>query len=164
MNVKEKGFTIVEVLLALALIALIAGLFAANFDVLLSSIQEKRPEKQLYNAIREARKFAIQTHQPTYLSYNNEDGFIVYKDKIKKETLHQIQSEQDFELAFEPVPSEELARGGFRSSKKHSEKESEITFYPDGSSTPTVISLIEDGQSTKIKLDPFSCSLTLLEN
>ena len=57
MQVLEKGltqkntaFTIVEVLLALALMGLVAGLFAVNFDVLLTSIGEKRPEKVLHRS------------------------------------------------------------------------------------------------------------------
>lgn len=160
---KKKGFTIIEVLLALALIALVAGLFAANFDALLTSLEERRPEKVLYDTIREARYQALQQHEPMRLKFDKEaEALVVFKEGEEK-AVYKVDIGDRFEVGFDVIGSAQMARGAFRSSSmRGGNGEDEVVFYPDGSSTPVLISLTEEGETVKLKLDPLSCGIRVV--
>lgn len=155
----KKAFTIIEVLLALALMGLVAGLFAVNFDILLNSIGKKRPEKVLHEAICEARFQTLQEHSLIYLVFDEQKhSFLIYKD-TPEQPLVTMTVQEGIRVAFEPVFPAEYKSGRFAESS-HSEKPVEkIAFSPDGSSQPVIITLSQDNFSLKFKPDPISCGI-----
>lgn len=157
---KNRAFTIIEVLLVLFLIGLVAGLFAVNFDILIRAIGKKRPEKTLYNAICEARYQTVQEHAPVYLSFDKKThAFLIYKDQPDK-ALSQFALEEGFEVVFDLIPPNEY-RGGRFQQPSHAEQETidKIAFFPDGSSTPVIVTLSQDDFSLKFKPDLLSCGI-----
>lgn len=158
-NKKITAFTIVEVLLALALMGLVAGLFAINFDVLLTSASQKRPEKVLHEAICEARYQTLQEHTLVYLSFDEQKhSFLIFKD-TPEHSLVTMPVQEGIKVIFEPVFPAEYKSGRFTQGS-HSEKSVEkIAFSPDGSSQPVIIILSQDNFSLKFKPDPISCGM-----
>lgn len=155
----QKGFTIIEVLLALALMALVAGLFAVNFDVLLTSIGEKRPEKILHSAICEARYQALKEHTPMYLSFDEQShSLVIFKDTIDK-AIVAMPLKEGIRVNFELIPPLMYKGGGFKEGTHSAKKEDQIAFYPDGSSQPVIVTLEEGSFSVKYKPDPVSCAI-----
>ncbi len=160
-NNSKKAFTILEVLMVIALIGLVAGLFAVNFDVLLRSIGKKRPEKILYNALCEARYQTIQQHAPVYLTFDkNQSAFIIFKEQPSKPIV-QFSLEAGIDIIFESVPPNTYGGGQFKTQPASAhEKLEKIAFFPDGSSTPVIITLSEGNFSLKFKPDILSCGIT----
>lgn len=160
-NSRKKAFTILEVLMVVALIGLIAGLFALNFDVLIRSIGKKRPEKVLYNVICEARYQTIKEHTPVYLSFDkSKNKFIIFKEKAGK-PLVEMKMEPGVEIVFESIPPNTYRGAQFQkppaSARETLEK---IAFFPDSSSTPVTITLIQGDFSLKYKPDTLSCGMS----
>lgn len=159
-NKSKAAFTILEVLMVIALIGLISGLFAVNFDILIRAIGKKRPEKILYNAICEARYQTIQEHAPVYLTFDkNQSAFIIFKDQPNK-PLVQFPLESGIGIVFESIPPNSYGGGQFKtqSSSAHETLE-KMAFFPDGSSTPVIITLTEENFSLKFKPDILSCGI-----
>lgn len=158
-----KGFTIVEVLLALALIGLVGGLFAINFDVLLSSISKKRPERVLYEAICEARYQTIQEHSPVYLSFDKpKSSFLIFKNN-PAEPLTSFNLEKGINIVFGRILPNKYRSGRFAPQGLSPEEVIEkIAFFPDGSSDPVVITLSQDNFSLKFKPDLLSSGMSTL--
>lgn len=156
----NSAFTIVEVLLALALMGVVAGLFAINFDILLNSVSKKRPEKILHEAICEARYQAVQEHSLMYLSYDeSKHSFLIYKDSVDNPIVT-MPVEEGIRVTFTPIAPAEYKSGRF-SEVSHSEKPlDKIIFSPDSSSQPVIITLSQDNFSLKFKPDPISCGMT----
>lgn len=159
-NSGKKAFTILEVLMVIALIGLVSGLFAVNFDVLIRAIGKKSPEKILYNAICEARYQTIREHIPVYLSFDKKKkAFVIYKEQADK-PLVQMPLEPDIEFVFESIPPNTYRGGQFQkppvSAKETIEK---MAFFPDGSSTPVIITLLQGNFSLKFKPDVLSCGI-----
>lgn len=158
---KKSAFTIIEVLLVIFLIGLVAGLFAVNFNVLIKAIGKKRPEKVLYNALCEARYQTIQEHAPVFLKFDKDkSAFLIYKDKPDK-PLAELAVEKGIEVVFEIIPPNEYRGARFQPPNTRSlEAIEKVAFFPDGSSTPVVVTLSEDRSSLKFKSDPLACGLT----
>lgn len=159
-NKKNKAFTIVEVLLALALMGLVAGLFAINFDVLLTSVSQKRPEKVLHEAICEARYQALQEHSLVYLSFDEQKhSFLIFKES-SEHPLVTMSVQEGIRVSFEPIFPAEYKSGRFTESSHPEKPVDTIAFSPDGSSQAVIITLSQDNFSLKFKPDPLSCGMT----
>lgn len=160
-NSGKKAFTILEVLMVIALIGLVAGLFAVNFDILIRSIGKKRPEKILYNAICEARYQTIQEHTPVYLSFDkSKNVFSIFKDQSDK-PLVQMKLEEGVDVIFESILPYTYRGAQFQKPPVSAqEKLEKMFFFPDGSSTPVIITLIQGDFSLKFKPDIVSCGIT----
>jgi Tfp pilus assembly protein FimT len=63
----RHAFTLAEILGVLALIGLIGGLVAANFDELPSALRNPSPEDSARRAFSAARRHALDTHAPVTL-------------------------------------------------------------------------------------------------
>lgn len=161
-NKGNTAFTIIEVLLALALMGLVAGLFAVNFDVLLSSISQKRPEKVLHEAICEARYQTLQEHSRIYLSFDEvKHAFLIFKDS-RDSPIVKMPVKEGIKVTFEPIFPREYKGGQFEEVVHSKKPVDEIAFAPDGSSQPVIITLVQGNYSLQFKPDPLSCGITLI--
>ena len=163
-NNTHTAFTIIEVLLVIFLIGLVAGLFAVNFDILLTSMGKKRPEQILHNALCESRYQSIQEYAPVYLSFDEKkSAFLIFKD-IPDKPLVQLQLEEGIGIVFDQILPNQYRGGRFQEPDRRSKEVLErMAFFPDGSSTPAIITLSDDEFSLKFKADPVSCNLILIE-
>ena len=64
-----RGFTLVEVVLAIGLIALLFGVSVINFGSLIESVRNPDPLTRAYEAVREARLEVIRRQEPGAIRY-----------------------------------------------------------------------------------------------
>ena len=71
------GFTMLEILLVLSLLAAMAGIVLSNADNLLTALEYIPPERRFRDIAAEARLIAAETGKPATLSYNPDTGRFV---------------------------------------------------------------------------------------
>ena len=152
----KAGFTLLEIILVVALIALASSVLISNFTTFLKFEDRLNPEEVLYAAIRSARFHAACERELTSLCYEKESGSLVINNGDSFPLNNNFSSEERGEIRFYLVPS---AQGMERFSDPEDTKFEvrEIFFAPDRSSNPFV-AVIDNGQGTIIHLtfDPFS--------
>ena len=153
---RSRGFTLIEIILVLAMIALGSGLIIANFIAFTDRSDSELPVDVLHRAIREARFKAAAERMTTSLHYDRDSGSLAIEpsggvfplgDNFVKSTRAGVR--------FFMIPSSEglsLSRGETRSIETD-----RVFFAPDRSSTPFFAKLDEgSGSPLKISYDPFS--------
>ena len=156
----RAGFSLIEILLVLALMALGGTVVILNFNAYADRGQDNDAVAQLTQAVQKARFFAVQGRRETHLRFNPDSGrLLVERDKL---TLHQENLGTDFrgynakQVTFLRVPSAEGLETPPRPAAAE-EPISVVRFAPDGSCTPFVAE-IDTGFGTprRLAFDPFS--------
>ena len=152
----SAGFTLLEIILVVALIALASSIIISNFTTFLKFEDRLNPEEVLYAAIRSARFHAACERELTSLSYEKESGSLVISTGDSFALNYNFSSEERGEIRFYLIPS---AQGMERFSDPEDTKLEvrEILFAPDRSSNPFV-AVIDNGQGAvkSLVFDPFS--------
>lgn len=152
----SAGFTLLEIILVVALIALASSIIISNFTTFLKFEDSLNPEEVLYAAIRSARFHAACERELTSLSYEKESGSLVISTGDSFPLNYNFSSEERGEIRFYLVPS---AQGMERFSDPEDTKLEvrEILFAPDRSSNPFV-AVIDNGKGAvkNLAFDPFS--------
>lgn len=157
--IQAKAFTLVEMMLALGIFTLIAGLVITNINTILSSLDEKSLPQILKSAVRESRYLAAIRKEPAYLGFDDEIKKFIITD-IDGQILDTFDcgykdGSHDIEVAFFQILPE---RGMFYHSSQEQESEQVIwiIFHPDRSSTPFYVSLDYNEEKSIHYFDPFS--------
>ncbi len=153
----RRGFTLIELILVIGLIALIGGLVAVNAEAILRGLAEEPPERILQKAVREARFQAAHLKQPVLLRFDEEaaafrvrgaDGSDLATFKTGLEN-----AAPPLRLQFEQILP---GRGMDRPDREQTAPIDAVTFRPDRSSTPFQAVLRNAGGSFTLRFDPFS--------
>ena len=72
----RRGFTLIELIVIIALIALAGGLVAINAQAILRGLGEEPVDRTLQKAVREARFQAASLKSPVTLRYDEETGIL----------------------------------------------------------------------------------------
>jgi prepilin-type N-terminal cleavage/methylation domain-containing protein len=151
------GFTLIEIVLVLALIALVTSLVLVNFDAFVDRGEDVNPVEVLQSAVREARFRAGAERIVTELSYDAEKGVLRLEPGGTEYPLNRDFGREGrgairFYLGapgegLAPVP--EIARSRLETTR--------VQFAPDRSASPFVAE-IDSGSGTPERLvfDPFS--------
>ena len=67
---KEKGFTLIELMVTIAVLAIVAGMAAPSFGNMIKSQKFKSNTNDLINKIKQARTYAVLSHQDVTLKLN----------------------------------------------------------------------------------------------
>ena len=156
----RAGFTLIEIILVLGLIAFATAIVVTNFVAMVDRGNETDPEEQLRAAVREARFLAATQRRATTMRYDAETGdLIVAAEGGTEETRFALG--EGFEgrrdgVVFYLVPSAE-GLSPFPDAKSTRLKTGAVRFAPDRSSSPFVAE-IESGNATpqRLTFDPFS--------
>ena len=162
-RVSRRGFTLLEMLLTLALIALLAGALIGGSSALLA---EKPPSADdvFWSTVRTARKTALNAEQDLNLRYDEKtkafqltppDGNIQSfpipvagsGSDLIVEFLAAQKTGGSILLGGTVVETEPLSGG--------------VTFYADGTCTPFRLQIRVNGGAHIIALDPWTCSPVL---
>ena len=151
----RRGFTLIELILVIALIALVGGLMVVNARAILGGLGEEPVEQVLQDAVREARFQAASLKQPVLLSYNEENGtFDVRSDTGAELAAFAATGSGTFPgVEFEQIlPAEGIAA----SSREETVVIARVVFRPDRSSTPFQATIEEGTNAFTLRYDPFS--------
>ncbi|MEX0331346.1 MAG: type II secretion system protein [Puniceicoccaceae bacterium] len=151
----RRGFTLIELILVIALIALVGGLMVVNGQAILKGLGEEPVDRILQNAVREARYQAASLKEQAFLYYDEENGFLRVNSSTGRELASFLTTEgDDFpEIEFEQILP---ARGLDRFGRSDTVPIDLIVFRPDRSSTPFQVIISEGPRSFTLRYDPFS--------
>ena len=133
-NRSIAGFTLLELMVVLLLVALLAGVTAPATGRFLSSLSFREQTANLLASLRYARLMAITKGQQVSVTMNDSDGRIISLSGA-------VSEEKDFELpedssfSFEPP---------------------EIVFYPEGQATPATLISTKGERVRKFFMDPLT--------
>ncbi|MFT5837180.1 MAG: Tfp pilus assembly protein FimT [Candidatus Azotimanducaceae bacterium] len=152
----RAGFTLLEIILVFALIALTASVMITNLTTFLNFDESVAPEETLRNAIRSARFQAASERRIATLSYDKETGSLVVSSGESFPLTADFGEGERGEIRFYLIPPAE-GMESFPDGKRSQLETNEVYFAPDRSSSPFAAE-IDTGQGTAIRLvfDPFS--------
>ncbi len=161
------GFTLTEILIAIALVAIIGGIAAANFFGIVGGVNHQPPPKVLQNVIREARFMAMERRSSVMLTYNGDAHTFDLLDSqgnVLEQTSDNVPDPQSkLTLEFTAIlPNKDItsdANPQDEDSIDLSTKPAKpiLTFDPSGTTMPVKVVLTQDQDPpTEYRLDPFS--------
>lgn len=153
----RSGFTLLEILLVIALIAVAVSVVLVNFTAFADRGENSSPQEVLTAAIRKARFIAAADRITTKLRYDDESGTLQIDP-----TGDQFPINSDFgpdgrgEIRFFLIPPA-VGLSPFSDPIEAKLETKAVAFAPDRSSSP-FIAEIDSGQGspTRLRFDPFS--------
>jgi prepilin-type N-terminal cleavage/methylation domain-containing protein len=157
-----EGFTLVEVLLVLALVGVITGLVSGNVGAFITGAQFEPPDRVLKKAILDAIYESSESKRATYLSFEtNSSSFRVTNRsgvQINSHSIYKGELDDGKEIPkviFKAIGPESGPDGG---SSIYDEAELILTRIPFhyGSSVPFEVEIEFKDQLSRHRFDPFS--------
>lgn len=157
------AFTLIEIILVLALITIASGIAIANFTAFAGREDARSTEELLREAIREARFLAARERVITKLGFDEENGSLRITGgaggTITYELGERFTRTGPAEIRFYAIPPGEgldpRRLGGAR--PRGQPEMARVRFAPDRSSTPFAVAIDQgSGQPRRIRFDPFS--------
>ena len=151
------GFTLIEILLVIALIAIAVSVVLVNFTALTERGESTSPEEVLSAAIRKARFIAAADRVITELRYDLESGKLVIEPSGDEFSINEnFGPDGRGAIKFYLIPPAEGLRPLPDPDRTTLETRA-IAFAPDRSSSP-FLAEIDTGQGspTRLRYDPFS--------
>lgn len=153
----RAAFTLIEILVALALIALASGLLVGNLGTLLKELGPEPLPTQLHLAIREARYQAALRKESVLLRFDAETAtFLITTSQgtqIEARPTKLDPEEETLEVTFRQyLPG----RGLNADARQETIEIDHVRFNPDRSSTPFLAEVREGMEESTHRYDPFS--------
>ena len=152
----NAAFTLIEIVLVIALMAVAAGVVITNFVAFADRGEETSPQEVLRAAINAARFQAASQRQVTSLQFDKEAGALTLSSGDSFELNADFSKDGRGEIRFFLVPP---AKGlaPFPSPETTSLETKAIAFAPDRSSSPFVAEIYTgSGNAERLVFDPFS--------
>ena len=153
---RNRGFSLLEILIALALVAVVSGIFIVSLPSLTDGLGSRPLETILQKSVRDARFHAAVEKERVSLVFDRErSAFVVRSDDGRELASREsgYDPEDKISVRFEQF----LPFEGLRSSGEQARVEIPmVRFHPDRSSTPFVAILEVENQRTEHRFDPFS--------
>lgn len=172
----RRGFTLLEVLLSIAIIALLAGVLVGGSAQLLSE-QPVTVDDVFWKAVRETRKAALKAEHEMRLRYDPEKKHFLLIDGLAPSTLAEDGfTREETPLKTFPVSSAtsaDLSIEFLGASSKggnvilvggvmlESQPIKFVTFYSDGTCTPFRLQVARNGGAHVLAIDPWTCAPVL---
>lgn len=153
---RARGFTLVEVLLVVALIALFAAVFVPGVNSMLDAMNDRGPEQQLSEAILAARAEALETGREVELRFDPEQRQLVWGANAQRSEALPMGSAIDL-LPFESGAS--ILLGG--QVAESIEPLKRVRFFRDGTCDSFRLRLRapSPAQPRLFVIDPWTCAL-----
>ena len=154
----RRGFTLLEVLLVLALIGLLASVLVGGAAQLLNN-KPMSADDVFWNAVEEARKMALKSDGDAVLTYQDD------QEKGKAFVVTGASGSKSF-----PIPKPGDLEVTFLSGQKggnlimvggtvlETQKIPSVTFYADGTCTPFRVQFFRNGATHAAQIDPWTCA------
>lgn len=152
----QAGFSLLEIILVIALITLASGVIITNFTTFLNFDEQINPEDSLRSAIRSARFQAASERNVTTLSYDDEAGALVISGGERFQLNSNFGKEGRGEIRFYLLPPAE-GMGSFPDAETSRLETKKLSFAPDRSSSPFAVEIdTGEGSAQRFIFDPFS--------
>lgn len=158
----RRAFTLTEVLLAIALIAAMAGFAATSVGLFSEGTLKSKPADRVFlAALKNARNLAAERGEKLSLSYA--DGIFTisrFEDKaaLTRFALSEKNAEEKIraEVAFVPKYPQII---GSKSAEFNAQTLSSVEIAPDGTCTPVEVKFkTGDGEQLTLEIDPMCCA------
>ncbi len=153
-----QGFTLLEILLAIALMAMLAAVLVTGGVNLLSE-KPATPEAVFWKAVQQARATALSVEREVQLSYDGKQQAFVLEGGVAPQILLVPPSREltvDF-LSAAPGQSSILIGGELVDTKTVPA----VTFYPDGTCSAFRAQFRSGGPARLLAIDPWTCAQVL---
>lgn len=152
----HRGFTLVEVLLVLALLALFAAVFIPGVNSMLAQMNERGPEQLAGEAVVAARTEALETGRSVELAYDADKRQLVWgAAAVRSDAL-------PAGVLLELLPVESggtILLGGELTEAQEPLKR--VRFFPDGTCEPFRLRVkIGETKPRLLLVDPWTCALS----
>ena len=159
----EKGFTLIEIVMVLGLMAFAAAVVITNFASMADRGDSQTSEETLQAAVREARLIAATERMLAELRFDKETGSLLISGEAAEGEPFKLgenfSKSGPAEIVFYLVPPSEGLSPPTDASRTRLET-SVVKFAPDRSSSPFVAEInTGSGTPTRMIFDPFSSLL-----
>ncbi|HXQ81228.1 MAG TPA: prepilin-type N-terminal cleavage/methylation domain-containing protein [Opitutaceae bacterium] len=156
------GFTLIEILLALALIALLGTIFISGTNSLLAE-RGASPDSQFWKACAQARKQALEEQRSVLLSYDPRTRAFVMNDGAQQNTLP-VPGPEDLVIDFHPAQSSSSSSILLGGTLVETQLLASVTFYDDGTCTPFRVQIRTGAGAHLLSIDPWTCAPVLAKS
>jgi prepilin-type N-terminal cleavage/methylation domain-containing protein len=153
------GFTLIEILLVLALIALLGTIFVGGSSALLAD-KDLSPDEQFWKACSESRKEALEDRRSVVLTIDPKARAFVLSNGAGSKTLP-IQGPEDLVIDFHPVHSDSSSSVLSGGTLLETQPLAAVTFYNDGTCTAFRAQIRSNAGSHMLSIDPWTCAPVL---
>jgi prepilin-type N-terminal cleavage/methylation domain-containing protein len=151
------GFTLVEILLALALVGLLSWIFIGGSASLLED-RGQSPDEQFWKACGSARKEALEEQRDVQLTYDTKVKGFVLNDGDLKKTLALSGAGDDITIDFHPAQTDSSSSVLIGGTLVDTTPLAAATFYSDGTCTAFQAQVRTKGGAHLLSVDPWTCA------
>jgi len=155
----ERGFTLVEILLVLALIALFGWIFIGGSSAMMTD-RSLSPDDQFWKACGAARKEALEEQQSVLLSFDPKARDFVLNDGSAQTTIA-VHGPDDLVIDFHAAQSDSASLVLIGGTLVETQPLLSVTFYSDGTCTPFRAQVRSNGAAHMLSVDPWTCAPVL---
>jgi type II secretion system protein H len=157
----RRGFTLLEILLVLALIGSVSSLMVISIGSIARTTPADSLEGAFWGALREAREAAMRTRRAQEITFDAKKlQFIVEGGGFAGTEAVSIERASDSEK-FEAVFMQVLPTNSFTLVRGRLVTEREITsmlVFPDGTCQPVTVEFRFPGGTRRLPIDPWTCA------
>lgn len=151
---RHGGFSIVEILVALAIMAMVAAMILPGIGSMLRTIDNEDPDRVLWDAVNESRELSLSSNRVVWLRFEKEKRLLTWDDGTGPKTkawpagvtldLLQPKEGASILIAGQLVETEQLRA---------------VRFYPDGTCDRFRAQIRSGGgKAVIIGVDPWTCA------
>ncbi len=167
------GFSLIEVLLVLSLVAVLAGIVAGNAGAFIKGANNEPPNRVLKRAVLDALYFSSEMKREVLLSYYEEnatflisgrDGQVLQAHPVYEKLDEDIRSDRELmpEVSFSAIGPKAGVDGGSTEFEEDDLILSSVRFHA-GCSTPFMAEIKFRGEVEEVEFDPFSGYVLAME-
>jgi prepilin-type N-terminal cleavage/methylation domain-containing protein len=157
----RRGFTLLEILLVLALIGSVSSLVVISIGSIARTTPADALEGAFWGALREAREAAMRTRRAQEITFNPEElEFVIDGGGSVSTEAVSIESASESDK-FEAVFMQVLPSNTFTLLRGRLVTEREITsmlVFPDGTCQPVTVEFRFPGGTRRLPIDPWTCA------
>ena len=153
------GFTLVEILLAIALIGLLSWIFVGGSTALLTE-KGSSPDEQFWKVCASARKEALEEQKSVIVSYDPKARGFLLNDGGNALAVP-VSGPDDLVIDFHPAESNSSSSVLIGGTLVETEPLTSVTFYSDGTCTPFRIQIRTGAGAHLLSIDPWTCAPVL---